>query len=196
MKQEYSFYETILNIKNFILTKLFWKNARLIRYPFFMRGKNFLEYGEDLTFGYYCRIEAFKLQNETIKKIIIGNNCKFGDRVHISSCREIKIGDNCLFASNILVTDNEHGAYSEHDQDSPTTPPDLRPIISKSVKIDENCWIGENVVILPGTIIGKGSVIGANSVVKGEFPEFSMIVGSPARVVKHYSFSTQRWEKC
>ncbi|HFI0229270.1 TPA: DapH/DapD/GlmU-related protein [Streptococcus suis] len=196
MKQTYSFYETVLNIKNVILTKLFWKNARLIRYPFFMRGKNLLEYGNGLTVGYFCRFEAYSLQNDLEeKKIIIGSKCKFGDRVHISSCSEIKIGDHCLFASNILVTDNEHGNYTMRNQDSPGTPPDERPIKTTPVHIDDNCWIGENTVILPGTRIGKGSIIGANSVVKGEYPDFSMIVGAPAKVVKQYSFETQQWER-
>ena len=196
MKQEYGLYETILNLKNIFLTKLFWRNARLIRYPFFMRGKRFFSYQKGLTLGYFCRFEAYSLPDDTEeKKIVIGENCKFGDRVHISACSKITIADSCLFASNILVTDNEHGDYSVDSQESPYDLPDQRPVKTKPVVIGENTWDGENVVILPGSSIGKGCVIGANSVVKGVFPDYCIIAGSPAKIVKRYSFDKKVWEK-
>ena len=50
-----------------------------------------------------------------------------------------------------------------------------------------------NSVILPGTILGKHCVVGANSVVSGVFDDYSVIVGSPARVVKKYNKETREW---
>jgi acetyltransferase-like isoleucine patch superfamily enzyme len=43
--------------------------------------------------------------------------------------------------------------------------------------------------------IGQHCVIGANSVVNRSIPDFSLAVGSPARVVKQYSEITGRWER-
>ena len=64
-------------------------------------------------------------------------------------------------------------------------PPSLRPLFSKGeVVIEDNVWVGEGVVILPGVSIGQNSVIGANSVVTKSFPKNSVIGGNPARLIK------------
>ena len=62
-------------------------------------------------------------------------------------------------------------------------------------QIGENCFIGFGVAIQAGTILGKQCVIGSYSVVKGEFPDYSVIVGSPAKIIKRYNIDTQKWEK-
>jgi acetyltransferase-like isoleucine patch superfamily enzyme len=51
--------------------------------------------------------------------------------------------------------------------------------------IGDECWIGLNVVIMPGTNLGRGCVVGANSVVKGSFPDYSVIGGVPAKILKY-----------
>lgn len=63
------------------------------------------------------------------------------------------------------------------------------------MKIGKNCWIGEGVIIMPGVAIGDGCVIGAHSIVKNSIPEASIAVGSPAKVVKRYSFEQKKWIK-
>lgn len=63
------------------------------------------------------------------------------------------------------------------------------------VKIGENSKIYNNSVILPNVVIGKHCVIGANSVVNKDIPDYSVAVGSPAKVVKRYNFKTEQWEK-
>jgi acetyltransferase-like isoleucine patch superfamily enzyme len=52
------------------------------------------------------------------------------------------------------------------------------------VRIGDDCWIGGNVIILPGVTIGKGCTIGAGSVVTKDVPEYSVAIGSPAKVVR------------
>ena len=55
------------------------------------------------------------------------------------------------------------------------------------VVIGDGSWIGAGSVILPGARIGKHVAIGANSVVNGIIPDYSVAVGSPAKVIKQYS---------
>ena len=55
---------------------------------------------------------------------------------------------------------------------------------AKGVTIGDDCWIGGNVTIMPGVTIGKGVTIGAGSVVTKDIPDFTVAIGSPAKVVK------------
>lgn len=55
---------------------------------------------------------------------------------------------------------------------------------ARQVTIGDDCWIGGQTVILPGVTIGKGCTIGAGSVVSRDIPDWSVAMGSPARVVK------------
>jgi len=54
----------------------------------------------------------------------------------------------------------------------------------KPVVIGDDCWIGGNVVILPGVTIGRGVTVGAMSVVTKDVPDFCVVMGQPAKVVK------------
>ena len=106
--------------------------------------------------------------------------------MHIVAYNELKIGNDVLMASKIFISDSNHGCYTGENQDSPESKPNARPLVCSRVSIGDRVWIGENAVILAGSRIGSGCIVGANSVVKGEFPDNTMIVGSPARVVKYW----------
>ena len=62
------------------------------------------------------------------------------------------------------------------------------------MEIGEGTWLGEGVCVI-GAKIGKGCVIGANAVVTKDIPDYSVAVGSPAKVIKKYNSDTKRWEK-
>ena len=62
------------------------------------------------------------------------------------------------------------------------------------ISIGENTWIGENVCVI-GSSIGKHCVIGSNSVVLSNIPDYSVAVGSPAKVIKRYNQITKDWER-
>lgn len=148
-------------------------------------GRGFFA-GKDFLLAVYENLDT-----ETVTgKLEIGNNVIMQQRVRISCIESVKIGENVLLASNILITDNNHGTNAGSN-----IPYCRQKNIAKKVSIGDGCWIGENVVILPGTTIGKKCVIGAGSIVKGVFPDYSMIVGNPARVVKKWNFDLNRWEK-
>nr|WP_223820843.1 DapH/DapD/GlmU-related protein [Bacillus sp. S3] len=196
MRNEYGIGEIVSNVISLIFTKIFYNGARLIRRPIYVRGKGFLEYGKGFTTGYNCRIEMLDIVKGGPKKLIIGNNCKIGDYVHIAAGERVTIGDNCLMASKIYISDITHGNYSNcNEQSAPNVPPDKRPLITKPVSIGNNVWIGENVSILLGVSIGDGCIIGANSVVNKDIPDNCIAVGAPAKVVKKYNRDSKIWVK-
>ncbi|WP_194191048.1 DapH/DapD/GlmU-related protein [Clostridium chrysemydis] len=196
MKNSYGISEILKNIFSLIYTKLCFKDARLIRRPVYVRGKKFFSYGKGFTTGYNCRIEIFDTGLGNSKKLIIGENCKIGDYVHIAAGENVIIGDNCLMASKIYISDINHGDYSgEFEYSSPTIPPDSRSLYTKPVKIGNNVWIGENACVLPGVMIGDGCIVGANSIVNKNIPNNSIVAGSPAEIIKKYNFELKKWER-
>lgn len=196
MKNGYGLNEIFKNSISFVYTKIFYKGARLIRRPIYVRGKKFLQYDKGFTTGYSCRLEMFDTGVGGDKKLIIGKNCKIGDYVHIAAGEKVNIGDNCLAASKIFISDINHGDYSgTFEYSSPDIPPDKRKIFTKPVSIGNNVWIGENVCILWGVKIGDNCIIGANSVVNKDIPKNSIVAGSPAKILKRYNINTNKWEK-
>lgn len=194
MLNKYGLEELFNNMIFYIYTKLFFKGARLIRRPIYIRGEKFLQFGKGLTTGYNCRIEMFDIGAGGSKKLLIGKNCRIGDYVHIAAGEKVTIGDNCLLASKIYISDISHGNYSNTDNaSSPNIPPNERKLITNPVSIGNNVWIGENVSILPGVEIESGCIIGANAVVNCNIPANSIAVGIPARIVKKYDEKSGTW---
>ncbi|WP_458115992.1 DapH/DapD/GlmU-related protein [Arthrobacter sp. D2-10] len=109
-----------------------------------------------------------------------GKNITLGERVFINSgCKfqdqgGVVIGDDCLIGHNTVI------ATLNHDL-APSRRADMHPA---PVVIGRNVWIGSNATILPGVTIGDNAVVAAASVVTKDVPADSIVVGSPARVVR------------
>lgn len=191
MRNKYSISEFFATAWSLVVTKLFYRPARLIRRPVYMRGKKGAVIGRGLTTGHACRFDLCGNK----KTLFIGDNCEFGDNVHIVAHEQIKMGDNVLIASKVFISDTEHGRYNGEFQDSPSVEPNSRELTTLPVTIGSNVWIGENVVILPGSVIGNGSIIGANAVVNSAIEDNTIAVGIPAKPIKKYSFDDNKWEK-
>lgn len=188
----YGVKETIQNIIYLSKTKVFYTRARLIRFPFVVRGKKYIDFGTGLTTGRNCRIEVNGIHED--KRLIFGNNVNLGDNVSIRCAHKIVIGDNVLMGSRVLIIDNSHGNYSGVNQDFPDLPPNERKLSSSQVIIEDNVWIGEGAIIQKGVSIGFGSIIAANSVVTKNVPEKCIVGGIPAKVLKIWNDKKQKWE--
>jgi acetyltransferase-like isoleucine patch superfamily enzyme len=121
-------------------------------------------------------------------EIRIGNRVSATGYLIIGAVELVEIGDDALLASNIFISDNQHGhldavrpyKYQPLDRIAPVT-------------VGRGCWIGQNVVILPGVSIGEMSIVGANSVVTKSIPPRSVAVGAPARVLRQWDSETREW---
>lgn len=191
--KKYTMIQLLGLMVSILASKLFLSlNIRIIRLPYFILGRKFIDFGENLSIGRRIRIECF---GDNKKKLSFGKNVKINDDVHIACADKIEIGNNVLIGSKVLITDHQHGSYSGDYHDSPIIPPDNRKLFTKPIKIEENVWIGEMVSIMPGVIIGKGSIIGANSVVTKNIPKNSIAVGNPCKIIKQYNELINKWEK-
>lgn len=94
----------------------------------------------------------------------------------ILDCGMVKIGDRVLFGPFVSIFAATHETDVQSRRDGVE--------YAKPVTIGDDCWIGGNTTIMPGVAIGRGCTVGAGSVVTRDIPDFSVAVGSPARVVK------------
>lgn len=194
MKNSYTLLGYIKLFFWLVRTKSVSRRARIIRFPFDLRGKKYINLGEELTTGVGCRIEAFS--NDGQKVVHFGKRVQMNDYVHICGMKSVQIGNDVLIAGKVYISDNSHGSYkSNHEDTSPEIIPIRRSYHIDPVVIEDNVWLGEGVVVLPGVTIGKGSIVGANSVVTKSLPKYVIAVGSPAKPIKRYNFESQRWEK-
>lgn len=177
-----------------LYTFLFYNKSRLIRFPIDVRNKKAITFGNRLTTGKHCRIEAGDSEKSEIK-MFFGNNIHMNDFVHISAWKSVYIGDNVLIASRVYISDVSHGIFTDDVKYVLDLPPADQPLSCKPVRIENNVWIGENVCVLPGVCIGQCSVIGAGSVVTKSIPPYSIAVGVPARIIKRYCFDSCTWRK-
>lgn len=112
--------------------------------------------------------------------VSIGDRCLIGKGTGIVGHFSIEIGNDVWTGHHVYITDQNHG-YEDVD-----LPISQQSMPERSVSIGDGSWLGHGSIVLPGSRIGKHVVVGANSVVTGDLPDFSVAVGSPARVVRRY----------
>lgn len=121
--------------------------------------------------------------------IEIGDNTAIEQNVHITSRGGVQIGNDVTIVGNVCITNIDHQyediSKSVLNQETKVT----------DTKIGDGCFIGFGAVIQAGTILGTHCIVGANAVVRGDFPDYSVIVGAPARIVKRYNTENGKWEK-
>lgn len=111
-------------------------------------------------------------------KISIGNGTNIGRNATFTAKKGIVIGKKCLFSYGVSIMDHDH-LFS-----ATISPMDSGLTEGQQVEIGDDCFIGARSFILKGVKLGKHCVVGAGSIVTKSFPPFSVIVGSPAKLIK------------
>ena len=178
-----------------VCTRLFISGeARIIRRPATIRGKRFIRFGKRLTTGVGLRLDAFPPDSASAACITFGDDVQLNDYVHIAAVNSVTIGNHVLIASKVFISDHNHGRYGNGGvHDAPDVPPAARPLQVQAVVIEDNVWLGESVLVMPGVTIGRGAIVGAGAVVTGNIPPATIAVGVPARVIKRYDFAEGKW---
>ena len=133
-------------------------------------GKMMLDDCGDNVNIYKCASFPFSLQ--------LGNHSDVGYKAQIHG--KTYIGNNVMMGPEVAIWTKNH-VFERTDV----------PIIDQGateerpVTICDDVWIGSRCIILPGVKIGHGAIIGAGSVVTKDVPEYSIVAGNPAKIVKY-----------
>jgi maltose O-acetyltransferase len=138
----------------------------------------------------WCARNIFEYVGQGVN---IGRKARFGNGCNIRIGSRSNIGAYCQIPSNIVIGDNVmmgpnnffFGGFTHNIDDT------TRPMIEQGFKIldgrteiGDDVWIGRECLFMPCKKIGSHSVVGARSVVTKDVPEYVIVGGNPAKVIK------------
>lgn len=152
---------------------------------------NYIEIGDFCHIGSGCRLEAVRGWREVqyTPLLIIGNHVSMEQHCHLTFADSMVIGTGTTISFGAMITD------IDHEYQTLNTSVVSQPLCVRQTIIGENCFIGAGAKIQAGTKLGRQCIIGTNAVVRGEFPDYCVIVGIPAKIVKRYNHETCQWQK-
>ena len=110
--------------------------------------------------------------------VVLGARSQINNYAIVNGAGGVAIGDDVLIGPHACVVSYAH-RYRRRDITIGAQGYRYEPI-----RIGNDVWIGAHAVVLAGVSIGRGAVIGAGSVVTQDVPEFAVVVGVPARVIR------------
>ena len=176
------------------LNKIFYGNFGYNSYivlPSYITQRKNISIGNNVFIRNNARIEPVtQWYNNSYKpKVIIEDNVSIEQNIQLTCSNFVKIGKNTMVNSYVFITDIDHD-YSEINE-----PIKKQKLIVSETIIGEDCFIGTGVKIMAGVKLGNHCVVGANAVVTHSFPDYCVIAGVPAKVIKKYDFEKSEWVK-
>ncbi|MGO5416736.1 acyltransferase [Collinsella sp. LCP19S3_B11] len=123
--------------------------------------------------------------------IVLGNRCDIGTRCRLDG--NIVLGQAVLLGPDNYISSEDH-RYADVSipvMDQGTYAP--RRNGHSDLRIGEGSWVGAHCSIVGDVHIGKHCVIGSNSVVTHDVPDYCVVAGAPARIIKCWDSSTLSW---
>jgi acetyltransferase-like isoleucine patch superfamily enzyme len=120
------------------------------------------------------------------EKLQIQDHVYIGQYNFLDASNSLKIEEGCQITSYVsILTHSSHISIRLYGDQYINVPESDKVGYKRGpVLIGAYTFIGPHVVIMPGTKIGKGCIVSAFSYLDGEYPDFSVIGGQPAQVLK------------
>lgn len=160
--------------------------------PMLLVNVHYASIGERVLIRPGARIELVVTDPAAPPRLTIGNRVNIEQNVHIVCGSSIEIGDGATITGNVAIVDVEH---PYEDVDDKIRIGDRIRTRGNFVLIGQGAFIGFSAVILPNVKIGRHVVVGAHSVVTRDVPDYCVVAGNPAQIMKRYNFETKCWER-
>lgn len=186
-----------LGLRSFKKQVLVGRTTRLLR----GFGVQFLATPEErcyLMLGEKTVLNAKIIFEAKTGKVLIGDRCYIGSDCSIISRNRIELGNDVTIAWGVTLYDHDSHSgdwrdraravrhfYDHYGEPDCFDRIDWTNVNAAPIKICDRVWIGFDVVVLKGVTIGEGAIVGARSVVTRDVAPYTIVVGNPARVVKH-----------
>lgn len=108
-----------------------------------------------------------------------GNRVKFGKGVFINHSAILSASGGIEFEDGVMAAPGLRIATINHDMNNRHT-----LYTYGKVTVKKNAWLGMNVTICPGVTIGQYAVVGAGAVVTKDVPDYAVVGGVPAKIIR------------
>lgn len=119
----------------------------------------------------------------------IGNNCNLCAHTLVES--DVVIGNNVTVKSGVFLWDGTRIEDDVFIGPNATFTNDLMPRSKaypekfSGITVKQGASIGANATLLPGVTIGQYAMVGAGAVVTKDVPEYAVVVGNPAQIIRY-----------
>jgi len=158
--------------------------------PALIGNPQFIRLGDRVMIREGVRLEVVQDGVNKNPLLEIGSDTNIEQNVHISCHCRIVIGRHVSITANCAIVDVTHPHEDVDDLRKIGSRIDLAPSF---VEIGDYCFIGIGAMILPNVRLGRHCVVGAHAVVNESFPDYAVVAGAPARLVKVYSHEAGEW---
>lgn len=158
--------------------------------PMRIQGAKWIAIGSNVTIlnsGWLLALNPGIGKRSNAPLLSIGDGTSIGHFSHIVAIESVNIGAKVLIADRVYISDNLHSF-----DDIETAIIDQPVKFRGAVHIGDGAWIGENACII-GARIGRHCVVAANAVVTHDVPDYCVVAGTPARIIKRYDFAAKAW---
>lgn len=136
---------------------------------------------------------AFVLEGATFSlgpdaRVTIGSRTYLGRDLTVVALAAVEIGDDVMGSDRLLFTDT---APAPSRADVPVVAQDLAP--GRPVIIEDGVFLGTGAMVLAGVTVGARSFVGAGAVLTRSVPANCVVVGNPARILRHYDRAAAAW---
>lgn len=209
--QDYS--ETMIRRIGFFLYRLLFQEAmgRARTTVALLKFMPFLDIrGRGNRFGRGVEVRPLKFGKDNLRIVLEGGN-GIGSYVLIQGSATISFGEGtycgefCIFGvnegikigKNVMIAQAATIRDTDHQSAAIDIPMAKQGIVTSPVDIGDDVWIGHGAVILRGVRIGRGAIVAASAVVTKDVPEYAIVGGIPARVLKmRQGYSNDSEGKC
>lgn len=150
--------------------------------------KHFFSIGSGSKFGEHISFSC--PHGSVIDKVEIGKNVRIGKNVLCEVCVPLKIDDDVWISEDAKIFNHAHEINSidlKETQSIKFTP---------YMEIGKDAWIGSGAIILPKVQkIGEGSIVAAGAVVTKDVPDYAVVAGNPAKIIKYRGCNREK-NKC
>lgn len=149
-------------------------------------GATGISIGSWVSIGTGAIIEA--LVPERGITVTIADGAYIGHGLRLTAVGEVVIGEEAMLADGCYVSDTNHIYEGVHE---PIKRQGLRD--GRRVEIARGAWLGIGAVVCGDLRVGENSVVGAGAVVTSSVPDFCVVAGSPAKIIRRWNGSSWEW---